>query len=199
MNKNIFMHHFDDLLKWYGKPVNALIKFAYYDRLADTGIPDEAIGLVFAEAIARYNFFPTSEEILECWQGSYQGRALAEWIAIEQHLKAGNRSLSEIKLSQHGINALIAIGGIEAFGDGFLSNRGYLQKSFLEIWRSLYLDSRCIKAVLSRQNFLDDGIPQKMITASEMGEKITIQQTPNIEYEYYLDENGNPCAKEKTP
>ncbi len=201
-----FATHFAPFTEIYGKSINDLLVRAYYRALKDR-ISDDAFEDVLCEAIARYKFFPTAEEIIACYEGDAGAIALTEWDAIDLYVSRGGKRVSEIAgLSEAGKRALRNIGGLEIFrSDNFLSIRHRIRRDFLEAREAI---ARQMEAEKIKSRFLalkpsEDTPNDKTLTGDAgTGETAKIPALPasnavpvQTRYRFYTDEKGNPCAE----
>lgn len=136
----LFAEMLDELAGYYNKTITPFAKKAWYKRLGSQ-LTNQQFTNAVEQAITSKQFMPTAEELLELVKGNSEIIALDEW---EKCLNAASRGSSEVvsSLSPAGKIALRAIGGFKKLEMSEEKDHQWLQKKFIDIYKSAPVEQR---------------------------------------------------------
>lgn len=140
LDKVVFADLLDEMASYFGRTVTPFVKKAWYKALSGKLTTEQFIQAV-EHAVTTREFMPTAEGLLEAVKGAVGVIALEEW---EKCLAAACRGDREVvsSLSEAGKVALRAVGGIHGLGQSEEKDQQWLQKKFVDIWKSVPVDQR---------------------------------------------------------
>lgn len=137
---DFFAELLNELAGYFNKSITPFVRKAWYKKLGSQ-LTNEQFAIAVEQAITSKQFMPTAEELIEAIRGNFDIVALEEW---DKCLLAASRGDREVvsTLSPAGQVALKSVGGIHALGQSEEKDHQWLQKKFINIWKSVPVEQR---------------------------------------------------------
>lgn len=119
------------LQEYFGKQIQPVAAILVWRDYLSENLDDEELKQAVKTAIIECKFMPSPKELVEFVNGGKEAKAMQEWQAI---LRSAATNTQPSYLSNRGVVALQAVGGLRAIAIAEDSRRNQLERSFVTVY-----------------------------------------------------------------